>query len=260
MVRAVIWLVAVAALLAAFAIAVAGPGSRFGLWDYGTGFSIMRTTAPVAFALAGLSALGFVLSLWRSRETALIALLGALAAGGAGYAPLKVRQIAEAHPYIHDITTDFDNPPAIVAGAALPRNNPARYVGDEQAAREAEGVTVADAQRAAFADIAPLYLDASLEDAVARARDVIDGMNMRVLAEGPVGESASEGPGSGWRIEAAFTSLWFGFKDDFVVRLTPAGEGRVRVDARSKSRVGLSDLGANSARVRTFLERMKAPA
>ena len=53
------------------------------------------------------------------------------------------------------------------------------------------------------------------------------------------------------------TSFWFGFKDDFIVRLTPVGKGMTRIDIRSKSRVGGSDLGANAARVREFTKRFK---
>ena len=51
-------------------------------------------------------------------------------------------------------------------------------------------------------------------------------------------------------------STWFGFKDDIVVRVRPEGAGS-RVDVRSMSRVGLSDLGANAARVRAFLARLQ---
>ena len=60
-----------------------------------------------------------------------------------------------------------------------------------------------------------------------------------------------------WRIEATYKSRWFGFIDDFVVRLTPEGS-MTRVDVRSKSRVGGSDLGANAARVRAFYEKLEA--
>ena len=57
------------------------------------------------------------------------------------------------------------------------------------------------------------------------------------------------------RIEATATTRWFGFKDDVVVRIRPEGAGS-RVDVRSMSRVGVSDLGANAARVREFLAKL----
>jgi uncharacterized protein (DUF1499 family) len=57
------------------------------------------------------------------------------------------------------------------------------------------------------------------------------------------------------RVEATATTLWFGFKDDVVVRVRP-GQTGATVDVRSISRVGGGDLGANAARVRAFLERL----
>jgi Protein of unknown function (DUF1499) len=44
-----------------------------------------------------------------------------------------------------------------------------------------------------------------------------------------------------------------GFRDDVVVRIRPAREG-ARVDVRSASRYGRSDLGVNAARIRALIE------
>ena len=38
------------------------------------------------------------------------------------------------------------------------------------------------------------------------------------------------------------------------MRITETDDGRTRVDVRSASRVGISDLGVNADRVHTFLE------
>ena len=43
--------------------------------------------------------------------------------------------------------------------------------------------------------------------------------------------------------------------DDVVIRVAETPQG-TRVDMRSKSRVGQSDLGANAERVRTFLAEL----
>ena len=59
------------------------------------------------------------------------------------------------------------------------------------------------------------------------------------------------------RLEAIATSEWFGFQDDIVVRIRPEGTGS-RIDIRSKSRVGESDLGVNARRIRDFIARLKA--
>jgi uncharacterized protein (DUF1499 family) len=45
-------------------------------------------------------------------------------------------------------------------------------------------------------------------------------------------------------VEGVANSFWFGFKDDVVARV-----GDSQIDFRSVSRVGISDLGANTARI-----------
>ena len=57
-------------------------------------------------------------------------------------------------------------------------------------------------------------------------------------------------------IEATVSSFWFDFKDDVMIRVMPEGEGS-RLDVRSISRVGLSDLGANSKRVSDLLNEIQ---
>ena len=62
--------------------------------------------------------------------------------------------------------------------------------------------------------------------------------------------------------EGTAETFWFGFKDDVVVRVTPApdGETGARVDIRSVSRVGLSDLGANAERIGRFEKNLERAA
>jgi hypothetical protein len=55
MLRSLILLVSLAAVGLALAIVAAGPGTRFGLWDYGTGLLIIRTVALPVLIAAGLS-------------------------------------------------------------------------------------------------------------------------------------------------------------------------------------------------------------
>ena len=78
-------------------------------------------------------------------------------------------------------------------------------------------------------------------------------------------EIVAEAPSEG-RLEATDRTLWFGFTDDVVIRIRShlfVGSEVVdgsRVDIRSVSRVGLSDLGANARRVRAFLAKLTAAA
>jgi uncharacterized protein (DUF1499 family) len=140
-------------------------------------------------------------------------------------------------PVINDITTDTANPPAFVA--ILPRRVdapvPAAYPGG----------TFAQAQREAYPDIAPLVLRIPPAAAFAKAEDVARTGGWEIVA-------ADQAAG---RIEATATTAWFGFKDDIVVRITPTPQGS-RIDVRSVSRVGKSDLGTNAKRIRAYLARL----
>ncbi len=263
------WLTMIAAVIAlalGLAVVVAGPGTRLGVWDYSAGLSMIRTVSapkaifgglsvPPLFAAAAVSLiLGAISGLMRNGRAAMLGIFAALFAGAAGMVPIKMKAAFEANPFIHEVTTDFNDPPAIIAAADLPRKNPADYRGMDKVPNDPDGLVAADAQRLAFPDIAPILAETNLETAVKTADEIVKAMGMKVLAEGPSGGAA----GDGWRIEAVATSFWFGFKDDFIVRLTPMDDGRTKIDLRSKSRVGGSDLGANAKRVRAFMKRFNA--
>jgi uncharacterized protein (DUF1499 family) len=57
------------------------------------------------------------------------------------------------------------------------------------------------------------------------------------------------------RIEATATTFWYGFKDDVVIRVTPSDQG-ARIDVRSESRLGGSDVGTNARRITTYLKKL----
>ncbi|MCB2096694.1 MAG: DUF1499 domain-containing protein [Parvularculaceae bacterium] len=258
-------IIALLALAAALPILLAGPGVRLGFWDYGLGLKMIREVSapkeifgglslPPLFTAAGVSLIAGLAGLFMKQARAgLLAVLAALVAFGAGAVPLKMKAAFEGNPFIHEVTTDFDNPPAIVAAADLPRKNPPDYRGADPVPQREDGQTVADAQREAFPDIQPMMVEADMKMTADAAHATVKSMGMTILAEGPADNVA----GGGWRIEAVATSFWFGFKDDFIIRLTPVGKGMTRIDIRSKSRVGGSDLGANAARVREFTKRFK---
>ena len=54
-------------------------------------------------------------------------------------------------------------------------------------------------------------------------------------------------------VEGVAETFWFGFKDDVVARV-----GDSQIDFRSVSRVGVSDLGANAARIAELRQRTEA--
>jgi uncharacterized protein (DUF1499 family) len=103
-----------------------------------------------------------------------------------------------------------------------------------------------EAQRRAYPDIQPLRLPVAPNIAFERAKGAIEESGWQIVREDP----------SAGRIEAVATTRWFGFKDDVVVRISAEGSGS-RVDVRSKSRVGKSDLGTNAQRIRAYERRLR---
>ena len=55
------------------------------------------------------------------------------------------------------------------------------------------------------------------------------------------------------RVEGVAETFWFGFKDDIVARVADG-----QIDFRSVSRVGMSDLGANAARIAALRDAVAA--
>lgn len=258
--RLLIWLIALAALAMGVTIAVAGPGTRFEFWDYSAGFGLIRKVSqPITivedvvalspiFTAAALSLIGAVIAFaTRAPGLGVFAMIAAVFAGATGMVPIKMRELVQGNPFIHEITTDFSDPPPIIAGADSFRKNPAEYRGDEKV-RDTE-MTVAEAQREAFPDIQSQLIAGTVDENAEIVARIIEAMGLEILSNAPTED--------GWLIEATYTSFWFGFIDDFVVRLRPEG-AMTRVDVRSKSRVGGSDLGANARRTQDFYARLDA--
>jgi uncharacterized protein (DUF1499 family) len=107
---------------------------------------------------------------------------------------------------------------------------------------------VAMQQRQGYPDLAPLTLPEPSGQVFARARATAERLGWDIVGADP----------ATGLIEATDTTRWFGFEDDVVVRVTPWGTG-TRVDLRSVSRAGRSDIGSNADRLRRFLEALQEP-
>ena len=225
------------AVLAALALLAAGQGVRLGAWSYTAGLGLMRATKWIGLAALALALAG--LALPAARAGRVVGLLFALVIGVCVSAvPFEFERRARAVPRIHDISTDTRNPPQFVAVLPLRAGAPntAAYGGPE----------VAELQRKAYPDIQPLVVPMPPHLAFIRARDAAEGMGWQIVAADP----------AAGRLEATARTFWFGFKDDVVVRIVPEGTGS-RVDVRSVSRVGRSDLGTNARRIREYLDRVR---
>jgi uncharacterized protein (DUF1499 family) len=230
------------AVAAAVLLALGPLGWRAGWWHFRIGFFYLMPGAAycaLAAIAVGLIALVVGRRVNSARQIAIgvIALVvGAAIASVPGY----YNQMRGAYPSIHDITTDWDNPPqfrAVLPLRQAEEANPVAY----------EGAKIGDQQRRAYPDIAPLTLDLAPTDAFTRALKTAEQLGWTIVATDP--ESG--------RIEASQASRWFGFTDDVVIRVAGA-EGGSRVDIRSVSRMGRGDFGVNATRVRTYLAALRA--
>jgi len=248
--------------------------TRFGLWAIGIGLVLVAVSGPlnrfagIGFQVALLLMAGGVLVLVVGALMTIIGFLVGLAKGAQlskGPAALGIvialgllgylltwMRAGMGVPPIHEISTDLASPPPFVAVTEIRQKtgavNPPEYVAEMSGAR---GTTnVPEAQRKSYPDIQPVILEGvAPADAFARAEAAVKQLGWQVVAAVP-----EEG-----RLEATDTTRFFGFKDDVVIRLRAEGGG-TRIDIRSKSRVGMGDVGANAARVRKFLALVKAGA
>jgi uncharacterized protein (DUF1499 family) len=215
---------------------VVGPlGARFGVWSFLVGFALMG--GAVLDALAAII-VGATVGIRTHQWGVPLAVIGVGALVIA--LPLFIVMPAFGLPPIHDITTDADDPPTFQALLPLraASDSPPAYDGADAAAQ----------QRRAYPDIQPIVVMAPAATVFDAALDAARGQGWQVVA-------ADRDSG---RIEAIASTLWFGFKDDVVIRLRPDTQAAAtRVDVRSKSRVGVGDLGANARRIRLFVSALR---
>jgi hypothetical protein len=203
------------ASIAVFMLLASGPGTRAELWDFRTGFYLLRYGAWVGGAAAVLALLFLVIPRTRRGKVAPLAL--ALIVGLVCLAlPLQFRARASTVPPINDISTDLSS-------AKFP-----------------------DEQKKGYPDLRALDMSVPPAAAYPRALAAARAMGWEIVRD-----DAKAGV-----IEAVDTTFWFGFKDDITVRVAAAGAGS-RVDVRSRSRVGRSDLGTNARRIRMYLQRLQ---
>lgn len=245
--------------------AIAALGTKFGVWPWQVGLGQMTIgIGPgIAMLALGLSIVAQVIALIKApRKQAFILALGAtLIAAFCMFRLAGLGAQAGALPPLHDIQTNWSDPvqfsePLMAARAAQGETNPvldAPTVPDyaEERWPGTAGRLVSEIQEEAeskeagkstvYPKMETLYFSQSPKEVAAVAEKIIDGKGWDILPPDTSNDDLVQ-------IEATATSGWFGFKDDVAVRLR-AVDGVTAVDIRSTSRVGLSDLGANSSRV-----------
>lgn len=215
-------------------------GSRFGLWPFTVGLLLL------AIAMLGSLLIQIITAIWLFRKPAAGTKTALRYASLFALPPLVLvaafmRGDDATKAGIHNITTDYNNPPQFVAAVKQrgENSNPLAYTPE-----------IAAIQKEFFPEVASLNSELTPAEAFARAVTTAETMGWVIYAQ-------DETTG---RIEAVETTFWFGFKDDIVIRINSAegeedggtGETRSIIDLRSVSRVGRSDLGANAKRIMSF--------
>lgn len=202
-------------------------GTRWHWWPYTLGLMLL-------VAALGLAILLLPLALWHRQWLAALPPLLLLML----VFPFVLRGLTL--PAIHDISTDTTQPPPLTAAARLrsASDHPTDY----------EGEALARQQAATWPTLGPLLLPYPPEQVHRRVRNLIAQRGWTLTADNKQ------------QLEAVVSSRLFGFRDDVAIRLTPVDTKsdsdtgvHTRVDMRSASRVGKSDLGANAERISAFL-------
>jgi uncharacterized protein (DUF1499 family) len=224
-------------LLSLLLLLVSGPLYQMEILSLGNAFYAMRIavyTGGVALVLALIQVIFMRKTIsWPVTGLAVICALVAV------IMPLSQMSKAKSVPAIHDITTDMVNPPKFVAILPLRADapNPAAYQGDEIAKQQLE----------AYPELQTKTFPNEADKVFAAALATLESMGLDIVAAEP-----TEG-----RIEAVHTTTWFGFKDDVVIRIQ--SEGQITLfDARSKSRVGRSDVGKNAERLNELIDGIES--
>ncbi|MDE2184180.1 MAG: DUF1499 domain-containing protein [Alphaproteobacteria bacterium] len=250
--------ISLAAFVAGFLCALtASLGTRFGLWDYTLGLKILMPAVAVGCIglVAGLAWIWRALAInnsegWRYGAIGLIG--SALLVG----IPADYLWLSVSLPPIHDVSTDIGDAPKFETLLSWRKDapNPASYDGPAIVAYDGVKMTTALAQKYAYPDIKPLErlkMQYTWKEFYGkmfwRALNLANAFGWQIAAfDYKTG-----------RIEATDTSFWFGVTSDIVIRIRPAGALGVRIDIRSKSRVGQADCGRNAEIIRPFLVLMR---
>jgi uncharacterized protein (DUF1499 family) len=243
----------VISLLNFLIFAIAGPGYQIGLFHWRTGLLvIMKYTAFISIPLLAIIVLIIITTLIgkfelnvKSKKILRVALIFPIIVL---VFVLYWKNTLSKYPYIHDITTDFDNPPQFTFAEEL-RNSevgssPITYDGSMKVERGPFTGTLSELQKEHYPDISNFIVNRSISE----IKNIIE---VAMLSSGIKISGYNE---ENFTIEGMEKSTFFGFTDDIAVRMIKVGSGEVLVDIRSKSRQGASDLGQNAKRI----ERLKA--
>jgi uncharacterized protein (DUF1499 family) len=241
-------------IIGAALAAASGPLYQAGVLELFPAFGVLRYSVIGMMVGAGICVIGVILGVIAFKG-------GVVSKGAAGLIGIVIAvsvfmipysQTSRNAPPIHEVTTDFDNPPAFVDVVPLRTEwgarNPPEYVPLVEGF--GRSVDVVAEQKDHYPDIQPLRFEGMNYEAVFElARQGVEDMGWTLVSADPILG----------RIEAYDTTQWFGFVDDVVIRIEEQPMA-YELDIRSKSRIGFGDVGANAERVRKYLKAVSGAA
>ena len=263
--------------------AAAALGSKFGLWgwQFALGTLVMQWGKWLTFLALGLSVIAMIVALIKAPrfQPGLLALAALLIALMVFFRLAGFGAQAGSLPPIHDVQTDWSEPIALSESLIAQRRSDGalnevqddptidesadgrwpgmggRRVAEVQEEAERERTVDGETVEPAYdRPIEPVYFDQSPGEIASYALQIAEDRGWDIFSRPETGQDVER-----TILEATETSTWFGFKDDVAIRIQ-AAEGATRVDMRSISRVGLSDLGMNARRVSSFMDELESRA
>ena len=233
-------------MLALYPLAILA--ARLDIWHFRNSFLIFVVASLVGFVLLVIS----ILKLSKQpqdEKSETSALLITIVATGLPLAFMGNNiMAAQGHPFIHDITTDYQQPPEFMAAKAL------RTQSDHDVVYSPDNIEL---QKSGYPDLKAIVLNAEAKTALHQAKVLMQKQGWEILAL-----QDTQAP---YTLEASTESTLFAFVDDMSLRFTPViqPEGstlvQTQVDMRSMSRQGKSDLGQNAKRITAFFELLQKP-
>lgn len=226
------------ALIMVVAVLLMATLARFDVVDKLTGFGPFYLAKNPAWALLAIGLVGLVIAFMRKSRGVWKLVVGSLLSAGMLFAlyTMLIWPAGEVPP-IHDISTDLDDMPQFTTLDVEPVSLGSMSEEEWRAFHEE-----------AYGSLGPIVIDKPPVEVLADAQ---------ALAEDRGWEIAAFDAASG-TLEATATAGYVRFYDDVIVEVTPVQDGSTRVDMRSVSRVGQSDVGYNAARIEAFLADLRA--
>lgn len=237
------------AILGPLVFIIAALGYRVGLFELRTSLGTLSKDVAPAIMMIGIfvSLISLALSIIITPRKGIIVSVLALIIPAVGLLKAKgVGDMVAELPFIHDITTDTEDPPVFSDAIVNLRNktkgaNSLTYI-EKKDTRDKKLVSVLQAKH--YPDIRTVLRSEKPDAVFKEAQAVVKALGWDVVTENS----------EDWIIEATDRTFWYGFKDDVVIRIRPSKNGGSLIDMRSVSRIGGSDLGANAKRLGLLME------